>query len=260
MKILLTGQRGYLGSHLHRFLLTTYREAEVTVLTEDKLNLNAYRVSVESCVNGKDFTHIIHAGAGSSTILPCDDAFEWNYRATQILSKYVSRDAHFMFFSSCAANDPVTTPYGFSKRVASEWLFEYRDNVCVFIPYNIYGKEVGRQKKFSIPENIVRGQVTYITKPFVRDYIHIDDCCNMVKRAIDDKACGVFEMGTGVGYDFDELCKIGGIDLSPLPCIRPGCDDYPVVGPADRVAKSPYIPTEIKVKNWIERHRNVQDD
>ena len=84
--------------------------------------------------------------------------------------------------------------------------------------------------------------------------------CGMVEKALADQAHGVFEMGTGVGFDFDELCEIGGVDLSPLPCIRPGCEDYPVVGPADRVAKSPYMPTEIDVKDWIERQCDVQDD
>ena len=260
MKILITGHRGYLGSHLHRFLLQNYRDAEIIALDEDKTNLHAYEASVKCCVDGKSFSHIIHAGAASSTTVSCLEAFDWNYRATQILSDHVSEDAHFIFFSSCAANDPVTTPYGFSKRAASDWLFDNRDKVCVFVPYNIFGKEVGRIKKFSIPENIVRRQVTYVSKPFVRDYIHIDDCLRMVEKAIADQSHGVFEMGTGVGFDFDELCKIGGVDISVLPCIRPGCEDYPIVGPAPRVAKSPYIATQIGVKDWIERQCNVQDD
>ena len=54
-------------------------------------------------------------------------------------------------FSSCAANDPVTTPYGFSKRAASDWLFDNRDRVCVFVPYNIFGKEVGQDKEVFDP-------------------------------------------------------------------------------------------------------------
>jgi nucleoside-diphosphate-sugar epimerase len=258
MKILLTGQRGYLGSHIHRFLLQNYRDAEVIAFNEDKSSMGAYRDSVDRYV-GAEFTHVIHAGAASSTTVSCQEAFDWNYRATQILAESVNADVHFIFFSSCAANDPVTTPYGFSKKAASDWLFDNRDKVCVFVPYNIFGKEVGRTKKFSIPENIVRRQVTYVTKPFVRDYIHIDDCLRMVEKAIADQACGVFEMGTGIGFDFDELCKIGGIDLRPLPCIRPGCEDYPIVGPAPRVAKSPYMPAEVHVKDWIERQCNVQD-
>ena len=252
MKILLTGQRGYLGSHLYRFLLTTYRDAEVIVLEEDKSDMVAYRESVDRCVQ-TEFTHVVHAGAAASTTEACETCFDWNYKATQILSEYLNPDVYFMFFSSCAANAPVTTPYGFSKRAASDWLFDNRDKVCVFVPYNIFGKEVGRIKKFSIPENIVRRQVTYISKPFVRDYIHIDDCLRMVEKALADQACGVFEMGTGVGFDFDELCKIGGIDISGLPCYRPGCEDYPIVGPADRVAKLPYMKMEIDVKDWIER-------
>ena len=258
MKILITGHRGYLGSHIHRFLLQNYRDAEVIAFNEDKSSMGAYRDSVDRCVD-TEFTHVIHAGAASSTTVSCQDAFDWNYRATQILAEYVNPDAYFMFFSSCAANAPVTTPYGFSKWAASDWLFDNRDKVCVFVPYNIFGKEVGRTKKFSIPENIVRRQVTYVTKPFVRDYIHIDDCLRMVEKVLADQPHGVFEMGTGSGFDFDELCKIGGIDLRPLPCIRPGCEDYPIVGPAPRVAKVPYIATQIGVKDWIERQCNVQD-
>ena len=209
MKILLTGHRGYLGSHIHRFLLLEYQDAEVIVWEEDKSSIKAYRESVVNCAIKHDFSfsHVIHAGAASSTTVSCQDAFDWNYRATQELAIIVKSE-HFIFFSSCAANDPVTTPYGFSKRAASDWLFDNCDKLCVFIPYNIYGREVGRQKKFSIPENIVRQQVDYVSKPFIRDYIHIQDCLQMVKKGVDESACGVFQMGTGVGYDFDELCEI----------------------------------------------------
>lgn len=254
MRILLTGHRGYLGSHIHRFLLLEYRDAEVVVLEEDKSDMNAYIKSIHACVNIKKFTHIIHAGAASSTTVSCQDAFDWNYRATKILSSSSGSDAYFMFFSSCAANHPVTTPYGFSKRAASDWLFDNRKKVCVFIPYNIFGKEIGRTKKFSNPEYIVRRQVTYVVKPFVRDYIHIDDCLRMVKKAIDEEMDGVLEMGTGIGYDFDKLCEFGGLDVSELPHICPGHEKYPVVGPAQRVAVSPFIKPTISVEEWIEGH------
>ena len=263
MRILLTGHRGYLGSHIHRFLLLEYRDAEVIVLEEDKSSMEAYRESIVfGEVSAHNYTHIIHVGAASSTTVSCQDAFDWNYRATQCLSELIELDpsAHFIFFSSCAANDPVTTPYGFSKRAASDWLFNNRKNVCVFIPYNIFGCEVGRQKKFSIPENIVRRQVDYVTKPFIRDYIHIQDCLRMVKKGIDESACGVFQMGTGVGYEFDELCEIGNIDISELPCIRPGHEKYPIVGEASRVAVSPFMETKICVRDWIKSHLSNENE
>ena len=259
MKILLTGHRGYLGSHIHRFLLLEYWDAEVVVLEEDKSSMQAYRESIVNCAIGHEFSHVIHAGAASSTTVSCQDAFDWNYRATQELAIIV-KFAHFIFFSSCAANDPVTTPYGFSKRAASDWLFDNCDNLCVFIPYNIYGDEVGRTKKFSNPENVVRRQVGYVTKPFIRDYIHVQDCLRMVKKAIDEEAQGTFQMGTGVGYDFDELCEIGNIDISGLPCIRPGHEKYPIVGPADRVAKQPFMKTEICAKEWIKKHLSNENE
>ncbi|MCY4127850.1 MAG: NAD(P)-dependent oxidoreductase, partial [Gammaproteobacteria bacterium] len=256
MKILITGQRGYLGSHVYRSLLQKY-PSKVVALDEDKTSTEAYRRSIWDSVGSVkkslDFTHIIHIGAASHTRISTELAFEANYRATQILSECLP-NAYFMFFSSCAANDPVTTSYGFSKRAASDWLFSTRDQVCVFVPYNIYGKEVGRTKKYSNPEYIVRGQVEYVTKPFVRDYIHVDDCLRMIHHALSQEACGVFEMGTGVGYDFDQLCEIGKLDISGLRHDRPGDDNYPPVGPADRVAKSPYLETKICVKAWIEKH------
>ena len=260
MKILLTGQRGYLGSHIHRFLLTTYRDAEVVVLEEDKTDFYRYEVSLDECLSGHDnITQIIHAGAASHTMISCQEAYDWNYRATQSLSNRIDPAVPFMFFSSCAANIPVTTPYGFSKLVTAEWLQNNREHLCVFIPYNIFGKEIGRTKKFSAPENIIRRQVTYISSPFVRDYIHINDCLQMIKKAIDDKDQGMFEMGTGVGHDFDELCMIGGIDISRKPIFKPHHEDYPIVGPADRVAENPYLETTIDVVEWIRRHSNVQD-
>ena len=121
----------------------------------------------------------------------------------------------------------------------------------MFIPYNIFGREVGRQKKFSNPEYVVRRQVDYVTKPIVRDYIHIQDCLTMIKAAIDEETTGIQEMGTGVGYDFDELCKFGRINTSELPLIRPGHDKYPIVGPAQRVAVRPFMETEVCVRDWI---------
>ena len=257
MRILLTGHRGYLGSHIHRFLSLEYRDAEVIVLEEDKSSVKAYIDSIRACVGTSEFTHVIHAGAASSNTVSCQEAFDWNYQATIFLSRGVNPDAHFMFFSSCSANDPVTTPYGFSKRAGGDWLSYHRKKVCVFVPYNIFGREVGRQKKFSNPEYVVRRQVDYVTKPIVRDYIHIQDCLRMVKKAVDESAHGIFEMGTGVGYDFDELCKFGGIDTSELPLICPGHEKYPAIGPAPRVSESPFMDTEICAKEWIESHLDL---
>ena len=98
MKILLTGHRGYLGSHIHRFLLLEYRDAEVIVLEEDKSSIEAYINSIHSCVGVSKFTHVIHAGAASSTTVTCEEAFDWNYQATIYLSRGVNPDAHFMSF------------------------------------------------------------------------------------------------------------------------------------------------------------------
>ena len=249
MKLLLTGHRGYIGSHIHRFLLMNYRDAEVVVLDDDRQSMDAYRKSIPSA----DFSHVIHAGAFSSTTEDCADCFEWNYRATQVLSEAINPEAHFIFLSSCAGNDPVTTAYGFSKRAAADFLRNNRDKYTIFIPYNVYGNEVGRTKKFSNPEYIVRRQIWGISKPFVRDYIHIDDCLRMIAAAIDKEVIGTYEMGAGVGYDFDQLCEFGKIDLSDVPVYEPGHEKYPIVGPADRVAKSPFLEPTVCVKEWIER-------
>ena len=53
MKILITGHRGYLGSHIHRFLLRNYRDAEVIAFDEDKSSMAAYRDSVDRCVDAE---------------------------------------------------------------------------------------------------------------------------------------------------------------------------------------------------------------
>lgn len=257
MKILLTGQNGYIGSHILRMIQVNYPEAEIVEIKKDshgEYNVpeNWGHPSDFRVADYKGITHVIHAGAKASTAATWQDAMKWNYEFTIDIAK-AFRGTYFMFFSSCAADPPCHTPYGLSKLGASEWLLENQPNVCIFKPFNVYGKEVGRPHKLSNPENIVRRQVKNIVKPFVRDYIHIDDCLRMIRHALDNETTGQHEMGTGIGYDFDELCEMGDIDMSNLEIVRPGHAVYPIVGAADRVAKTPYLRCEISVREWIRR-------
>ena len=256
MKIFLTGHEGYIGSHLDWALSARYGSDSVYRFSGDRSSLGAWEADLVKEVPIISVDTVIHCGAKSKTDVGSNEAFLWNYRATQFLAKnLIGKCKQFIYFSSCAALEPVGTPYAWSKRAAGDWLMENASQkACVLVPYNVFGDEVGRRRSdFSIPAKIVRRELPFVYNPWKRDYIHIQDLVKMVLYAVENGLRGQSrELGTGTGFEVFELCKAMEYDAERRLFSH---ETYPAWGFPPRIAHRdrilPGVDKFISVIDWM---------
>ena len=253
MKILLTGHKGYLGSHLDWALSLKYGSESVLRFYADRDNLENWTQELITFKReNPQADAVLHCGAISDMRADSNDAYVWNYRATQMLAHNFA-NVPFYFLSSAAAIEPIVNYYGWSKATASQWLLNHHAQACVFTPFFVYGDEAGRHKNhFSTPAKILRRELQVIYDPWLRDYIHVSDVVEIILQAVEDKATGTYDLGTGRGCMVRELCELAGYEA---PIIEANHPCYPHHGEVPRIAtekkqygaKGMYI----DVKSWL---------
>ena len=254
MKVFLTGHRGYIGGHIDWGVSTRYGAESVQRFYGDRTRFSNW----ESDLDRFQGVHpppdaVIHCGAESKVSCKSNDAFIWNYKATQVLSNHF-RDVPFIYLSSCTALEPVTTFYGWSKKASSDWLEATRQgNVSILIPYNVFGDEVGRRSEYSIPAKIARGELQFAYRPWVRDYIHVRDAVDKILYVLENNLRGTYDLGTGEGVEVTELARLSGREVEIIHSTHP---KYPEFGETPRVARKdkivPCSKSFIDVKEWME--------
>lgn len=188
MKVLITGHRGFIGSHLTHYLRDFDIVGYDLVDGNDILDLKKLK-KVKCDV-------VIHLAAkcvvGESWEKPAE-YFRTNIEGT---ANVLSLGKRVILASSCAAGTPDTSPYGLSK-LACEMLNPYLSLRLA----NVYGK--GQNKKHGrVIDNFMlgalKGEITvYGDGSMKRDYIHVSDVCDGIRKALESDATGVIGIGTG---------------------------------------------------------------
>lgn len=205
--IVLTGNKGYIGSHLDQAF------PDAINLDESKdfrkwLSL-LFDIERQLRIRGDKVHTIIHCGANADSLYDKPDIFQWNYEATCHLVNFARKyNAHLVFFSSCAAIEPCSF-YGWSKRVAEEYVATNILEHTILRPYNVYGDEDhGRSERFSVPEKLNRRILQYVFHPFRRDYIHVQDVVRAVEHVVQHKNLGTFDLGTGKAVEVKAIAEL----------------------------------------------------
>ena len=251
MKVFLTGHRGYIGGHIDWGLSARYSAVSVQRFYGDRSSFTNWRIDLEKFIAAHPPPDaVIHCGAESKVSCKSNDAFIWNYKATQLLSSHF-RDVPFIYLSSCTALEPVTTFYGWSKRASSDWLASNRSNVAILIPYNVFGDEVGRRSEYSIPAKLVRGELQFAYRPWVRDYIHVKDAVDKILYVLENNLSGIYDLGTGAGVEVTELARLIGREVEIIDPTHP---KYPEFGETPRVARKDKM-----IPGWVGEPRPYKD-
>lgn len=201
--VFLTGNRGYIGGHLHR----AYPEAKT--LDEDKCFKRWEMLFAKMRDLIEQATLIIHCGAIADSLYQDSEIFKWNYEATKQIADVASQENTFLIFiSSCTAIAPNSL-YGWSKRVAEDYIRATHKKHCILRLYNVYGAEYDRPpEKHSVPEKLMRRTLRYVFYPFRRDYIHVEDVVRAVRYVEDLNITGTYDVGTGQAVEVKELAKL----------------------------------------------------
>lgn len=219
MKILLTGHKGFIGSHLLKAL--EYAGHSVDVFEWNDLHMP--KVIEQDCV--------IHTGAISSTTERNIEKImlknvDFTVQLYGICKKY---GINFQYSSSAsvyglqstfkedAPPDPKT-PYAWSKYLTERHIQRYPMNATsqIFRYFNVYGPE-GEDHKGSQASPYMQftkqAKETGIIKLFEnsdlykRDFIHISEVVEYHLKFLEKKVSGIFNIGTGKTKSFEDIAK-----------------------------------------------------
>ena len=235
MNILITGHKGFVGHHF----LEKYRDHNIQGI--DIKDGNDARDFFKKDFT-KSFDVVIHLAAvvgGRQTIenSPISVAVDLSIDAEFFSWCLINRPKHIIYFSSSAAYpieyqfinsqiklkesmidlDNIRSPdltYGWAK-LTGEYLAKFVSSdipVTIFRPFSGYGTN----QDLTYPFSSFIDRAKQRLDPFqiwgdgnqVRDFIHIKDIVNAVDVCIKEKIYGTFNLGSGIGVSFNNLCDL----------------------------------------------------
>jgi ADP-L-glycero-D-manno-heptose 6-epimerase len=221
MNILLTGHKGFIGSHM------------LTALEADGHCVSTYEWG-ELLPSVMEQDWVIHMGAISSTTeRDVDKVLKQNYDFTrQLYNACKTYGVNFQFSSSAsvyglgtdfkedATVDP-RTPYAFSKYLAERYIREHPMGATtqIFRYFNVYGPEGEEHKgdqaspyyKFT-QQAKTTGTIKLFdnSRNYHRDFIHVSEVVKTHIKFLYVKSSGLWNLGTGKTKSFlDVATEIG---------------------------------------------------
>ncbi len=252
MKLLVTGNRGFIGSHIYSY----FNGSDVVGfdLNDDLLD-QKYDVIIHMAARGLIRKSI------EAPLQYFDDDLSLVIKLLELARKY---DSLFIFPTSGSTAEP-TNPYSLSKKHAEEWIRLYNTlyglKYYILRFFNIYGEGARKGAVYLFTKAALFGEkaVVYGDGTHVRDFLYVAD----IPRTIDDMIknnfpSGEYEVGSGIGTSINEL--ISKVEIVVNKKIDRKYEDY-VLKEAERlVARNTIVrnPTSLeagiaKVAEFIKR-------
>lgn len=205
MKILITGNQGFIGSNLQQYLL----EKQYDVLGIDiKSGQDILNCNLPDC------DLVIHlAGISGVRESSADPKKYWNNNvegSRRIFSHY--KNIRILAASSSSQYEPYLNPYAASKYIIER----IPHNNIVFMRFHTVYSSSPRQGMFF--DKFLKNQLTYVTDHY-RDFVHIDDVCNAINILIESKFIGSIDIGSGLPIKISNVCPTLPV-TSGNPCER----------------------------------------
>ena len=229
MKILVTGHKGFIGSHMVRAL----KDHEVTTFEWDN------DTSTWPSVKGLDW--VIHIGAISSTVeQDVNKILRQNYEFSVWLFENCKQHNVNLQYSSSASvyglistfrEDAILNPcnhYATSKMMFEEYAKKYTHGNIVqgFRYFNVYGPEGEERKgdqaspyaKFKKQaEETGRIKVFEGSEQFCRDCVHVSTIVDTHIKFLDINESGIWNVGTGKPTSFMDVAKSFNVPIDTIP-------------------------------------------
>jgi UDP-glucose 4-epimerase len=217
-KVLITGNSGYIGSHLTKMLKGEYQVYGLDKVEPQESPGTFYHCDINRQFNLEDeFDCVIHFAAlvnvGESEIKPIQ-YYITNLNGTMnVLNKIKTKN--FIFASTGAAQD-CSSAYGISKRAAEDVVKEYctqhkKQDYTIFRFYNVIGSDgYEPTNPDGLMYNLIKARTTKEFTIFgddyntsdgtcVRDYVHVNEICDALIQAIEQSSNQIECLGHGVG-------------------------------------------------------------
>jgi UDP-glucose 4-epimerase len=224
--ILITGNGGYIGSHLCRLLQPNYRIVG--------LDLNSSQYKIHDHISADirkiklvpyEIDTIIHLAAlvrvNDSVMQPLD-YYSTNLNGTiNVLDKIKCRN---FIFASTGSAEYCNNPYAVSKRAAEDCVRQYclDNNISwtSFRFYNVIGSNgFAPTNSDGLFYNLIRASQSGLFQLFggdyntrdgtaERDYVHVEEICAAIEKAITQPANGLENLGHGQGHTVNEIIDL----------------------------------------------------
>jgi UDP-glucose 4-epimerase len=232
-KILITGNSGYIGSHLTQ-LLSKRTDLELYGLDKSNPIVFMERFSYNDITlpdyfkwqtEDIEFDCVIHLAAevavGRSVLNPT-----LYYKTNTMGTLRILQDIKFKRFvhASTGSAGPMNNPYGISKRASEEIVDQYcKENNLPFTTFRFYNVTGSDGIKPTNPDglmwNLMNAQKTGVFNLFgndyntedgspVRDYTHVNEICHALEQAIDRSTNQIENLGHGVGTSVIEMTEL----------------------------------------------------
>jgi len=194
MHIMLTGHRGFIGSHLLERLKKNHSVVGFDLVDGwDRDGLNNSQ-DLLTCDFKEEFDLIIHL-AGKSGVRESmkDPAGYWrnNVEVTKrILARY--EGTRILIASSSSAYEPHLNPYAASKYIVEEAAACYANTLCMRF-HTVYSDT---PRKGMFLQKLIDGELEYVTNHH-RDFIHVEDLCDAIELCMESRYIGEIDIGTG---------------------------------------------------------------
>ena len=244
MKILITGHKGFIGSHLFKSLSVNHE-------------LTGFDIG-DSFPDGK-YDAVIHLAARGlirKSIEKPFDYFEDDLALTMKFLEITRKNDSVLFFPSSGSATSPSNPYSLSKKQSVEWINLYRKLYSIkafdMTFYNIYGSGSRKGGVYLFSKMALSGgPITLLGNGNdIRDFVYVTDVVRFITSSINGKfRPGSYEIGTGVGTSIRELAEMiseevgGGLQINMEP---------DVIETAPRlVASSPALTTFIPLREGV---------
>lgn len=198
MRILLTGSKGYIGSHLIKEL------AEHEVIGLDLKDGN----DILTC-DLPDVDLVIHLAAEAGVVKSVEDP-TWTVRnntlaTVRLAEKY--KNTKFIFASTGGAiQDEILSPYGLSKYCAELFVKMLFKNYVILRFANVYGKKGSR----SVIDKFLNEDITIFGDGSqTRTFVHVDDLIRGILASMEWPQ-GEYYFGSDENYTVLQLAQATG--------------------------------------------------
>jgi len=230
-KILITGNSGYIGSHLTKILQkqNTYElyglDKDIPKIDIENFVIEDIRNTNEWIYSDLEFDCVIHLAAevavGRSVLNPT-----LYYLTNTLGTLNVLKNLKFKRFvhASTGSAGPMNNPYGISKRGAEDVVRQFctEKNIpyTTFRFYNVTGTDgIDPTNVDGLMWNLMNAQKTGVFNLFgddyntedgsaVRDYTHVNEICYSVIKGIEHSSNQIENLGHGVGTTVKQMVEI----------------------------------------------------
>ena len=248
MKILITGNAGYIGSHLTK-LLNKRSNLEIYGLDRKAPQLPVKEQARNDITmpgyflwpTNFEFDCVIHLAAEVAVGRSVTNPIVY-YQTNTLGTLRVLQDLKCKRFihASTGSAGPMNHPYGISKRASEEIVDQYckEHNIpfTTFRFYNVTGSDgIMPTNPDGLMWNLMNAQKTGVFNLFgndyntldgsaVRDYTHVNEICRAIEQAIDCSTNQIENLGHGVGTSVKQMInlykKVNNCDFDVQVCPR----------------------------------------